>query len=249
MNAPSPSNFTAIAILLALLAIVVGLPQDVLTGLLETGLIALLAAELDRSGRHVALRIVDVVAALLPRAQRADLVDEWHDHILTAGEQGLRPVLAAASIARAALSLAFRYRFRVWAAFYLMRAFTATLAMCLQALPALEKRLAPRPAFRLASLIAALTLPLNVVVPSAERWPLSLRIACAALAWLGIDAVIDFAIPAFLTSVIVSSVVGLALASAAPSVLGPRWMSRVIEWVGGDLVRAQLEAAGHNAGT
>jgi hypothetical protein len=60
---------------------------------------ALLAAELDRSGRVLAVRIVRAGTYLLPTDRRTDHFDEWRDHVLTVGEVGLRPVWAALGIA------------------------------------------------------------------------------------------------------------------------------------------------------
>jgi hypothetical protein len=75
--------------------------------------LGLLVIEIDRSGRALAVRIVALAAWLVPKRLRANVEDEWRDHVLSAGEEGLRPVAVALSIAlRAAPRLAVRYRLR-----------------------------------------------------------------------------------------------------------------------------------------
>jgi hypothetical protein len=87
-------------------------------------LLTLLAAELDRSGRLIALRLVRAAARMLPSRMREDNKSQWVDHVLCAGEAGLRPVLVALWIAvMAAPRLAFRYRVRTRAAIYVGRLF------------------------------------------------------------------------------------------------------------------------------
>jgi hypothetical protein len=55
----------------------------------------LLVTEFDRSGGLIATRIVRLASRLLPKSRRADYADEWVDHVLAAGDEGLHPVLAA----------------------------------------------------------------------------------------------------------------------------------------------------------
>lgn len=55
----------------------------------------LLAAEVDRSGGAYARWLVRQAGRMLPRAERARWVEEWTDHVLAAGEDGLRPLLVA----------------------------------------------------------------------------------------------------------------------------------------------------------
>jgi hypothetical protein len=61
--------------------------------------VGLATTELDRSGRRIAVPLVRLASHLLPAAARQEHVDEWVDHVLAAGEEGMRPVLAALSIA------------------------------------------------------------------------------------------------------------------------------------------------------
>jgi hypothetical protein len=61
--------------------------------------VALLAAELDREGGRIAVRIVDLASRVLPRHSRVDHRDEWVDHVLSSGEVGVRPGLSAIAIA------------------------------------------------------------------------------------------------------------------------------------------------------
>jgi hypothetical protein len=116
---PSPSASTATVVLAALILTAAMLPSSALTAVPYTILITLLAAELDRSGRYFGLRLVGLLSRLLPARMRRDMTDEWGDHVLTAGEQGLRPVLTALSLLPGALQMALRYRVRAWVALYL----------------------------------------------------------------------------------------------------------------------------------
>jgi hypothetical protein len=59
---------------------------------------ALIAAEIDRGSGEMATAIVRVAARALPRAKRAELREEWIDHVQTAGERGVLPLTRAASI-------------------------------------------------------------------------------------------------------------------------------------------------------
>lgn len=76
--------------------------------------VALLAAELDREGGWLAVRIVYLATLLLPGASRQEHEDEWVDHVLASGEHGFRPLFSALGIAfLAAPHLAFAERWSV----------------------------------------------------------------------------------------------------------------------------------------
>jgi hypothetical protein len=114
---PRPSLLTALGVLLALTVTIAVLPRSPLTVPVGAILVALLAAEIDRSGRHLGLLIVRIAARLLPARVRGDAQAEWADHVLSAGDAGMRPVFTAISIALlGAPRLALRYRFRLHAA-------------------------------------------------------------------------------------------------------------------------------------
>lgn len=59
----------------------------------------LLAAHLDREAGALARSLVEVAAGLLPAEERADMRDEWRDHVASAGERGVLPLTRAISIA------------------------------------------------------------------------------------------------------------------------------------------------------
>ena len=59
----------------------------------------LLAAHIDREGGELARALVTVAARLLPGHQRQDELEEWLDHLITAGEHGVLPLTRALSIA------------------------------------------------------------------------------------------------------------------------------------------------------
>jgi hypothetical protein len=68
--------------------------------------------------------VVALAARLVPPRHRRDLIDEWSDHVLSAGEEGTRPLLVAIRIAfLAAPRIALRYRLRRRAALYVVRLF------------------------------------------------------------------------------------------------------------------------------
>jgi hypothetical protein len=60
---------------------------------------ALLAIHLDRHAASLAESLVTNASLLLPRVQRDRWLDEWIDHIRTAGEHGVLPLTRAMSIA------------------------------------------------------------------------------------------------------------------------------------------------------
>ena len=87
----------------------------------------LLVCELDRSGWLVARSIVRLAGRLLPQRVRQDHIDEWADHLASAGEDGLRPVLAAVKIAFvSAPRLGLRLWLRPFAGNYILALFLAT---------------------------------------------------------------------------------------------------------------------------
>jgi hypothetical protein len=113
VKAPSPNRFTACAVLIAFVALCFAVPSFPGAAILLPILLGLFAAELDRTGGVVGVRIVRFGGRLVPARCREPLVDEWVDHVLSAGDAGLRPVGAAFSILIfAALRLAFRLRVR-----------------------------------------------------------------------------------------------------------------------------------------
>jgi hypothetical protein len=69
-----------------------------------------LAAELDRESLRVAAAIVKLAAKLMPPDVRAAEHEEWDAHVNDAGQYGLRPVIAALSIAAVAPALSWYYR-------------------------------------------------------------------------------------------------------------------------------------------
>ena len=88
----------------------------------------MLAIELDRSGGVMARRIVWLASWLLPKRVRKDYFDEWSDHVLTAGEEGLRPVLAAIEIACvSAPQIALSLRLRPAAGRYILALFMVAI--------------------------------------------------------------------------------------------------------------------------
>lgn len=90
-----------------------GAESPVVAGVLLAVVVNLLAAELDRSGRTVGFAVVRAAGWLLPARERANWVEQWEDHVVTAGSEGLRPVLAAwhiALVAAPALALAAQRR-------------------------------------------------------------------------------------------------------------------------------------------
>ena len=106
MSAPGPSRGALLIGLLALILVPLFVPQIPLVLLLETFAITLLAAEVNRTGGVLAVRLVKLAVRFVPSEQRADAEAEWTDHVRSAGEHGLRPLWHAASITRMAISTA-----------------------------------------------------------------------------------------------------------------------------------------------
>lgn len=237
MKAPSPSNVTALAVLVVLLALVAALPHSTATGLIEAGLVALFVTELDRSGRHLALRLVSIASYLLPRARRSDLSAEWRDYVLLAGENGLRPVIAALSVMRGAIRLMFRYRVRTFAALHLMSTFVGASGTFLAVAKALSgNRDEPRTAVAyVAASAAILTLPLYMIRPSARHWPLWLQLASGVFLWLSWHIlVVVFVRSVNLRSVFQGALFGLGTAAMMRvDVFYPNVLDPLIRWVGG----------------
>jgi hypothetical protein len=88
--------------LVVLLALAVGLSTQVGNILIDCALLpfaaTLLAAHIDREGGAVARAIVRAAARLLPREVREEHLTEWIDHIESAGENGVFPLIQALSI-------------------------------------------------------------------------------------------------------------------------------------------------------
>ncbi|HTX32875.1 MAG TPA: hypothetical protein VMD09_15935 [Solirubrobacteraceae bacterium] len=89
----------AVCLLLVATLVVCTVVVSPITAVLAPVIAGLLAAELDRSGHLVAVRVVRVASLLLPKNIRGDHADEWIDQVLCDGEAGLRPVLSAICIA------------------------------------------------------------------------------------------------------------------------------------------------------
>ena len=81
----------------------------------------LLAIELDRSGGLFGTRIVRLASVIFPKRVRQEHADEWADHVLSAGEAGFRPVIAAIELAVVtAPRMALRLRVRPAAGRYIL---------------------------------------------------------------------------------------------------------------------------------
>jgi hypothetical protein len=170
-----------IAVLVALVTTVALIPQGLVTGLIETLLVGLLACEIDRSGQHLSLRIVTAACLALPPTLRSDYEAQWRDHVLTAGEHGLRPLLVALSVGfRAAPALAFRYRFRPRIASHVLLMFAgflcawvAVLSAAISVIKAMHRPpgLVNRAIWPMA-LLASVTVPV-LLIPGirAATWP------------------------------------------------------------------------------
>ena len=62
-------------------------------------LATLLGAHIDREGGRLARAVVRLASRLLPPHRRQSELDEWLDHVESAGEQGIQPLTRAISIA------------------------------------------------------------------------------------------------------------------------------------------------------
>lgn len=136
------AKLTAMAVLLiALLFAASAIPSSV-AGLLVPLLVALLANELDRSGRLIGVPVVRVAALLVSRERRYELREEWTDHVLAVGADGLAPVLIALGIAlSAAPRIAAQTRLRPWFDRYITALLdTADEVLCLEKLRYLPGR-------------------------------------------------------------------------------------------------------------
>jgi hypothetical protein len=67
--------------------------------------VGLLVAHLDRESGRLSRKIVRAAARMLPPDRRDEERDEWLDHVITAGERGIRPLTRALSIAFVAAPL------------------------------------------------------------------------------------------------------------------------------------------------
>jgi hypothetical protein len=197
VNGPrSPNPLVVCGTLGALVAICALVPSSPLTAALLPVVAALLAAEIDRTGRLLAVRIVAGAGRFLPTAVREDHVAEWRDHVLSVGEEGLRPVLTALFIAvRAAPALAFRLRVRLAAAKWLLEMGAVFLfgpAPLIFGDAALARRRLDR-WFRFVLFCFALqALPLQALILHRRRPPIWATIGCG----LALSAANVIAIPA-----------------------------------------------------
>lgn len=126
---PNPSGAAACVVLVVLLVACALMTSNPPIALVVTPIIAgLLVIELDRSGGLFATRIVRLASVLLPKRVRREHADEWADHVLSVGEAGLRPVIAAAAIAVvAAPKIALRLRVRPAAGRYILALFLVAI--------------------------------------------------------------------------------------------------------------------------
>jgi len=121
----------------------------------------LLAAELDRSGGLLAVRVVRLASRALPRAVRAEHADDWKDYVLEVGEQGMRPLLAALWIAvRATPPLLFRLRVRLAAGFAIRHLLIACLEYDARVEDEFARRLPARAQRNVRVLAVSLAVPL-----------------------------------------------------------------------------------------
>jgi hypothetical protein len=198
----SPNPLAVCGTLGALLAICALVPSSPLTAALLPLVAALLAAEVDRTGRLLAVRIVTAACRLLPVAVREDHVAEWRDHVLSVGEEGLRPVLTALFIAvRAAPALAFRLRVRVAAARWLLEMGAVFLfgpAPLIFGDAALARRRLDRWFRFLLFCFALQALPLQTLILHRRRPPIWATIACG----FALSAACAIAIPAALVNLL-----------------------------------------------
>lgn len=246
MKAPRPNALTACVILAVLAATVATLPQGPPTVLLEALLVSLLAAEVDRSGRLVALRVVGLAVRLLPPKRRDDLESEWRDHVLLAGEDGLRPVIAAGSIVRAALRLAFRYRVRIAAAVHLMGFMSSQGDTFTKTTQAAKRRgfLARLPTTFAGVMACALAMPSQMIAPQRTRhWPIWLQLATGGTAWITLHMLVGAEIPPSTVRVGVNTLVNASFVCGPSGFAWPRLYVRVIGWIGGKPVANALRNA------
>ncbi|HET7416991.1 MAG TPA: hypothetical protein VFJ61_05155 [Solirubrobacterales bacterium] len=62
-------------------------------------LVTLLATHVDRESAKLSRSIIVGASRLLPPHRRQDELDEWLDHVESAGEQGMQPLTRAITIA------------------------------------------------------------------------------------------------------------------------------------------------------
>jgi hypothetical protein len=94
-------------LVLALLSAVAGTQADatLVAALVLPLLAGLLAIEIDRASGRMSRGLATLASQLLPARDRADLRDEWLDHVASAGEHGVLPLTRALSIALLAAPL------------------------------------------------------------------------------------------------------------------------------------------------
>jgi hypothetical protein len=92
-----------LTLMLAGLSTQVGLP--IIYAVLMPFIATLLANHVDRESLALARAIVQKAAAGLPTSDREELLDEWLDHVESAGEHGIPPLTRGLSIALIAAPL------------------------------------------------------------------------------------------------------------------------------------------------
>jgi hypothetical protein len=91
--------FAVCVVLAAILTVCVILDSAVVDVAIAPVAAAMLGAEFDRSGEFIGRRIVLLASRVLPQEIRKAHSEEWLDHVRSAGDDGLRPVLTAIDIA------------------------------------------------------------------------------------------------------------------------------------------------------
>ena len=173
---PSSGRLTACAVLGLILVGCALIASATMVVLVLAPVVAgLLASALDRSGGLIATRMVRLASCLLPANVRTENGDEWVDHVMSAGEVGLRPVLIAIEIACVtAPKIALRLRLRPLAGRYILALFLTAIEV-VRADPRERRR---GSTFSLAKAVVRLgalyTLPL-LALPTMRRTDLALR--------------------------------------------------------------------------
>jgi hypothetical protein len=89
-----------ILLLLGIAAVLVTqLGNPIVDYILMPLLATLLGAHIDREGGRLARAVVQIASRLIPAHRRQSELDEWLDHVESAGEQGIQPLTRAISIA------------------------------------------------------------------------------------------------------------------------------------------------------
>lgn len=90
---------TAVGLTAIILALATQIGLSFVAGLLLPLAVTLLANHLDRDGGQLGRSFVRLAALALPASERDDMLAEWLDHVLSAGEHGLAPLTRALTIA------------------------------------------------------------------------------------------------------------------------------------------------------